>query len=357
MGYALILFFFVLCYHVLGLKKMEKPIYSEIYDFENLYQAAHETIRDKRYYPKELRFSNNLEENLIELQNMLIWHSYVPGNYYKFWVYDPKKRLICAPELKDRVIQTALCRVIERYINPRLDYDSYACIPEKGTLAAANRAALFANKYTYFLYLDIEHFFDNVPIFPLEEVYRKRFIDDSEIMWLLHTIFMNDCNGIGIKKGCRTSQLSANVYLNEIDHFIRHGLNVKAFVRYMDDSLIFSNSEEFLRECREKLSRFTKENYFLKYNNKSCIGKTSHGINFLGFKILPKYKVVRKNTLNRSAENFKAWQKGKIDDISFYRSTASRIGHCEGTSSYKWYCDYLLKALKFVLIDKDKVYN
>ena len=163
-------------------------------------------------------------------------------------------------------------------------------------MAAAYRAALFANKYTYFLYLDIEHFFDNVPIFPLEEVYRKRFIDDSEIMWLLHTIFMNDCNGIGIKKGCRTSQLSANVYLNEIDHFIRHGLNVKAFVRYMDDSLIFSNSEEFLRECREKLSRFTKENYFLKYNNKSCIGKTSHGINFLGFKILPKYKVVRKNT-------------------------------------------------------------
>lgn len=103
---------------------MDKPIYSEIYNYENLYQAAHETIRDKLYYPEELTFASNLEENLYELQNMLIWHTYTPGPYYKFWVYDPKKRLICAPELKDRIIQTALCRVIERYINPRLDYNS-----------------------------------------------------------------------------------------------------------------------------------------------------------------------------------------------------------------------------------------
>lgn len=334
------------------MEKVRKPVYSDVYDFENLYQAAKETVQDKRFYPDELKFTSNLEENLIELQNMLIWHTYQPGSYYKFWVYDPKKRLICAPELKDRIIQTALCRIIERYINPRLDYNSYACIPEKGTLAAANKAAIFANKYTYFLYLDIEHFFDSVPVLPLEKVYHNRFIDDAEIMWLLHTIFMNDCNGVGLKKGCRTSQLSANVYLNEIDHFIRHELKGKAFVRYMDDSLIFNNSVDFLKDCQEQLSEFIEKNYFLKYNKKSYIGETSHGFNFVGYKIFPKYKIIRKIALDRSSLNLKAWQNGKVDDISFYRSTASRVGHCEGTSSYKWYCEYLLKALKFALIDR-----
>ena len=354
MGYVLILFF-ILCHYISRrFGSMEKPIYSEIYNFENLYQAASETIRDKRYYPNELRFSHNLEENLIELQNMLIWHTYAPGAYFKFWVNDPKKRLICAPELKDRIIQIALCRVIECYINPRLDYDSYACIPKKGTLAAANRAALFANKYTYFLYLDIEHFFDNVPILLLEEVYHKRFIDDLEIMWLLHTIFMNDCNGVGIKKGCRTSQLSANVYLNEIDHFIRHKLKVKAYVRYMDDSLIFSNDIKYLKYCQFEIARFLEEKLFLKLNGKTFIDTTSQGFEFVGYRIFKDYKIVRKNALNRSLKRMKAWQIGKVDDLSFYRSAASRTGHCQGTASYKWYCDYLLKALKFALIDRQQ---
>ena len=330
---------------------MNKPKFSEVFDFENLYCAAHETIRDKKFYPDELRFTGKLEENLIELQNQLIWHTYTPGSYYEFWVYDPKKRLICAPELKDRVIHTAVCRVIEKYIEVRLDYDSYACRKNKGTLAAANRAAFYANKYSNFTYFDIKGFFDSIPILQLEEVYLKRFIDDSEIMWLLHTIFTKDCSGIGIKKGCRTSQLSANVYLNELDHFIRHALKVKAFVRYMDDFIIFSNDTDYLKYCWIEIAQFLEEKLFLKLNEKTFIGSTSQGFEFVGYRIFKDYKIVRKTALDRSAETLKSWKSGKVDDLSFYRSTASRVGHCQGTASYKWYCEYLLKALKFALID------
>lgn len=63
---------------------MDKPKFSEVFDFENLYRAAYETIRDKKFYPDELRFTGRLEENLIELQNQLIWHTYTPGSYYEF---------------------------------------------------------------------------------------------------------------------------------------------------------------------------------------------------------------------------------------------------------------------------------
>ena len=331
---------------------MDKPEYKDVYDFENLYQAAIETIQDKKLYPEELHFGNNLEDELIKIQNDLIWHTYTPGEYYYFYVYDPKERLICAPSLRDRVVQSALCRVLERYIEPRFDYDSYACRKEKGTLAAANRAALFAKNNTYFAYFDIKGFFDNIPVMPLEQVYLKRFVDDIEIMWLLHTIFMKDCNGVGIKKGCRTSQLSANVYLNELDHFIRHKLKAKCFVRNMDDFMIFSNDLNYLKSCVTQISNFLQDELFLQLNSKTHIGMTSQGFVFVGYMIHKDYKIVRKLVINRSATAMKAWQGGNMDDEKFYKSTASRVGYCQGTSSYKWYCEYLLKALKFALLDR-----
>ena len=333
---------------------MDKPEYKDVYDFENLYQAAIETIQDKKLYPEELHFGNNLEDELIKIQNDLIWHTYTPGEYCYFYVYDPKERLICAPSLRDRVVQSALCRVLERYIEPRFDYDSYACRKEKGTLAAANRAALFAKNNTYFAYFDIKGFFDNIPVMQLEQVYLKRFVDDIEIMWLLHTIFMKDCNGVGIKKGCRTSQLSANVYLNELDHFIRHKLKAKCFVRNMDDFMIFSNDLDYLKSCVTQISNFLQDELFLQLNSKTHIGMTSQGFVFVGYMIHKDYKIVRKLVLDRSSTAMKAWQAGKIEDEAFYKSTASRVGHCQGTSSYKWYCEFLLKALKFALIDRDK---
>ena len=333
---------------------MDKPEYKDVYDFENLYQAAIETIQDKKLYPEELHFGNNLEDELIKIQNDLIWHTYTPGEYCYFYVYDPKERLICAPSLRDRVVQSALCRVLERYIEPRFDYDSYACRKEKGTLAAANRAALFAKNNTYFAYFDIKGFFDNIPVMQLEQVYLKRFVDDIEIMWLLHTIFMKDCNGVGIKKGCRTSQLSANVYLNELDHFIRHKLKAKCFVRNMDDFMIFSNDLNYLKSCVTQISNFLQDELFLQLNSKTHIGMTSQGFVFVGYMIHKDYKIVRKLVLDRSSTAMKAWLAGKIEDEAFYKSTASRVGHCQGTSSYKWYCEFLLKALKFALIDRDK---
>lgn len=333
---------------------MDKPEYKDVYDFENLYQAAIETIQDKKLYPEELHFGNNLEDELIKIQNDLIWHTYTPGEYCYFYVYDPKERLICAPSLRDRVVQSALCRVLERYIEPRFDYDSYACRKEKGTLAAANRAALFAKNNTYYAYFDIKGFFDNIPVMQLEQVYLKRFVDDIEIMWLLHTIFMKDCNGVGIKKGCRTSQLSANVYLNELDLFIRHKLKAKCFVRNMDDFMIFSNDLNYLKSCVTQISNFLQDELFLQLNSKTHIGMTSQGFVFVGYMIHKDYKIVRKLVLDRSSTAMKAWQAGKIEDEAFYKSTASRVGHCQGTSSYKWYCEFLLKALKFALIDRDK---
>ena len=118
---------------------MNKPVYADVYDFENIYQAAKETISDKRFLPEELRFMARLEENLIDIQNQLIWHTYTPNDDYVFTVHDPKTRIINAPELKDRVVHSSLCRILEKYIDPRLDFDSYACREGKGNYDGLSR--------------------------------------------------------------------------------------------------------------------------------------------------------------------------------------------------------------------------
>ena len=325
---------------------MKKPDFEQIYDFENIYQSAKEVLNGKKFLPHELELSFNLEEVLINIQNNLIWRTYEPSPYSNFYVYDPKMRLISAPGLIDRINQTMLCRVLEPYIGPRLDFDSYACREGKGSLKAAERAAHFINRpdCNYYLYFDIKKFFESVPIFKLEETYRNFVTDDEGILWMLHKIFMNECNGVGLKKGCRTSQLSANIYLNELDFYLRHTLHCKHFLHYMDDYLIFDSDLKRLEELKYEIPEFLKS-LFLELNGKTRIGASAAGVCFVGYKIMPDYKIVKKMTMDRQKSDFKAWKNRIIDNEALYRKLASRYGHCQGTASYKWISEELLKVL------------
>ena len=325
---------------------MKKPDFEQVYDFENIYQSAKEVLCGKKFLPHELELSFNLEEVLINIQNNLIWRTYEPSPYSNFYVYDPKMRLISAPGLIDRINQTMICRVLEPYIDPRLDFDSYACREGKGSLKAAERVAHFINRpdCKYYLYFDIRKFFESVPIFKLEEVYRTFVTDDDGILWMLHKIFMNECNGVGLKKGCRTSQLSANIYLNELDFYLRHTLHCKHFLHYMDDYLVFDSDLKRLEELKYEIPEFLKI-LFLELNGKTRIGESAAGIGFVGYKIMSDYKIVKKVTMDRQKSDFKAWENGIISDEDLYRKLASRYGHCKGTASYKWISEELLKVL------------
>lgn len=325
---------------------MDKPRFEQVYDFENIYQSAKEVLCGKKFLPHELYLSYNLESVLINIQNNLIWHTYEPGPYSNFYVHDPKLRLISAPGLLDRIVQTMVCRVIEPYIDPRLDYDSYACRDGKGTLKAAERVAHFINcpDCKYYLYFDIKKFFESVPIFKLEEIYKNFVTDDKDILWLLHKIFMNECNGIGLKKGCRTSQLSANIYLNELDFHLRHSLHCEHFLHYMDDYLIFDSDLKRLEELKCEIPEFLKTLY-LGLNDKTRIGESAAGLCYVGYRIMPDYKLVKKITMDRQKNDVKAWHNGKITDDELYAKLASRYGHCQGTASYKWISEELLKIL------------
>lgn len=105
--------------------------YERIYDYEELYNSYLEARKNKRYRDDVLKYTDNLESNLIELQNELIWQTYKVGKYRPFFVYEPKKRLVMALNFKDRVAQWSVYRQLNPYYDRLFIGDSYACRKRK----------------------------------------------------------------------------------------------------------------------------------------------------------------------------------------------------------------------------------
>jgi len=325
--------------------------YSLIYDFENLYQAANLAAKEKRYKKSVMQFFYNLEENIIQLQNELMWKEYKLGNFYYFERYEPKRREIAALPFRDRVVQIALCNIIEPAFETLFIYDSYACRVNKGTIAAANRLSYFLGKPDAKKYLkcDVHKYFKSINIELLQELIKTKYVEDNDILWLINKILLHEYNNDGVKIGNRFSQLAANAYLSELDFYLKVKLQVKYYLRYMDDFIILSDSTEKLKNYLEMATAFLENALYLKLNDKTKIDYCRNGIDFVGYKIFPKNKIIKKQNMNKTRNVFKAWRDGKILDEKYLASIGSRCGHAKGTASYKFYMNVLLKSLQVAL--------
>ena len=325
--------------------------YSLIYDFENLYQSANIAAKEKRYRKAVLKFFDNLEENIIVLQNELIYKSYNLGTFYHFEKYEPKKREISALPSRDRVVQIALCNVIEPAFEKRFIYDTYACRVNKGSLPAANRLSYFLGKPdgTKYLKCDINKFFKSVDIEILQTLIRERYVEDENILWLINKILMHEYSNDGLKIGNRFSQLAANAFLAELDFYLKVKLQIPYYIRYMDDFIILSDSTSKLKNYLALIEDFLDSVLHLKLNDKTKIDLSRNGIDFVGYKIFPKNKIIKKQSMNRTRNVFNAWREGKVPDEKYLASIGSRCGHAKGTASYKFYMNILLKSLQIAV--------
>lgn len=328
---------------------MMDDIFEKICSFDNLLIAYKTVSSEHRYKAASLKFYNHLEENLIELQNELLWGLYKLGDFYTFVKYEPKRREINALPYRDRVVQSAICNIIEPEIQKTFIYDSYACIKEKGALKAANRISYFMGKRgaEYYLKCDITKYFYNVNLDIAYELY-KRHISDVRTLNLIFQILHKDNPEKGIKIGNRLSQLTANLYLNELDRFIKHELHIKYYVRYMDDFVLFGSKSE-LKYALRRISEFLKDVLFLQLNDKTTIDKSSRGVEFVGYKIYPKGKMIKKQTVYRVRRYVNKFIAGKVDAASFCRSMASICGHTVHTDNYMFYVRQLLKVIRHLL--------
>ena len=312
--------------------------------------------KEKRYKKSVLQFFYNLEKNIITLQNELLWKTYELGAYYYFEKYEPKLRKIVALPFRDRIVQIALCNIIEPAFEQRFIFDNYACRVNKGTHAAASRLSYFVGKpdVTKYLKCDVQKYFKSIDIIELQKLLAARYIQDDDILWLINKILLHEYENDGIKIGNRFSQLAANAYLAELDFYLKVKLQVPYYLRYMDDFILLSDSNAKLKNYLELIEKYLNEVLHIKLNDKTKIDYCRNGIDFVGYRIFPKNKIIKKQCMNRTRNIFKAWRAGKVTDEKYLASIGSRIGHAKGTASYQFYLNVLLKSLQ-VALNPDRI--
>jgi retron-type reverse transcriptase len=329
--------------------KRRGNLYPEITSWSNLILAARKAQKSKRFRDNVLSFNHNLESELIQIQRELETKTYQPGAYRTFEIYQPKARMISAAPYRDRIVHHALCNVIVPIIEKSFIPDSYANRLGFGSHKALRRCIKFARSSDYVLQCDIQKYFPTIDHKILKQKLRHylkcpdtlwlidKLIDNSNHQWPVIEYFPDD-NLItpverrrGLPIGNLTSQFFANVYLNGFDHFIKENLKAKKYLRYVDDFALFSDDLDFLESTRLALESYLAELRLKIHPIKSQIFRPQHGVNFLGFRILPEQVRVSRRTLSLGRRRLKILQgkyaEGKVTQQHLSQSIQSWSGH------------------------------
>ncbi len=288
-----------------------KNLYSKIISSENLLKSWKGFRKGKRGKIDVQEFERHLEDNLFTLYNELQTGTYRHSNYTSFYITDPKLRHIHKAKVRDRIVHHAIYRGLYPIFDKGFIYDSYSCRDKKGTHEAVERLENFARKvsrnYTgpcFALKCDIKKFFDSIDHKILFKIIRKKITDKKTLNLILEIISSysreRERETSGLPIGNLTSQLFANIYLSELDQFAKHILRIKSYLRYADDFIFLSRDRNELEELIPKIAVFLKNKLKLKLHpNKIIIRKLRQGIDFLGYVVLPHYRILRTKTKKR----------------------------------------------------------
>lgn len=319
-----------------------------LFSFSNLHRCYLKCRRSKRNTVNALRFEMNLEENLCRLERELKTRSYQPARSVCFVVKKPKFREVFAADFRDRVVHHVLVDYLERIFEPRFIFDSWACRAGKGAHNGVARLRKMARRVTangtrgaFFLQMDVKNYFGSIDKALLLNLLRRA-TSRSDVLWLAERIINSDCKrncvfkgnrglfallpphktlfnapaGRGLPIGNLTSQFFANVYLNEMDQFIKRGLKVKHYVRYVDDFILLSESAEELAAWRGQITDFLRRNLQLDVHpQKQRIAPVSDGMDFLGYIVRPGYMLARRRVVNNFKRELKRVEAASLSPL------------------------------------------
>lgn len=339
--------------------KTYNKLYSKLCSIENLELAFRKARKRKSSRPYVQEFEQNLQENLKELHCELSAETYRPLPLITFILRDPKTRKISVSDFRDRIVHHALCNVIEPIFEKRFIYDSYANRKGKGTSAALRRFHQFKRKTSkngskvdekfnnnyvcgYILKADVRHYFDAVDHKVLLNIISRK-IGDEKVMRLIGKILANHKTtqqGKGMPLGNLTSQFFANIYLNELDYYVKHSLKAKCYLRYVDDFVIFHESREALERYKEQINCFLQEKLRLELHpDKSKIKPLAKGLDFVGYRIFYYFTLLRKRNIKKIDSKLR-----EIEDLYknrlIYKETIDAIlngwfGYMNGSNTFK----------------------
>lgn len=281
---------------------------------ENLFEAWREFLNGKRNKADIREFSFKLADNIFSLHRELVNHTYNHGGYFSFNISDPKPRNIHKASVRDRLLHHAIYRVLYPYFDRRFIADSFSCRNKKGTHKAINRFRTFSYKVSknntktcWVLKGDIRKFFASINHEILINILKEYFSDKNTIRLLEKVIkSFSSGEGAGLPLGNLTSQLFANVYMNEFDQFMKHRIKVKHYIRYADDFVILSDDYDWLIGLIPKISIFLWNKLKLELPPGKIFIKTlSSGVDFLGWVNFCDHRVLRTATENRMFKRIK----------------------------------------------------
>jgi retron-type reverse transcriptase len=265
--------------------KRENHLIARIADPDNLRLAFWKARKGKEGKIEVLCFRKSLDKNLLLLRDELLSGNIDVGNYNYFTIHDPKERLICAATFRERVLHHAIMNVCHANFEKYQIFDSYASRMGKGTFAALERAKGFQQKYKWFLKLDVRKYFDSIDHEKLKIMLVNMFKDKALLNVFNHIIdSYKTATGKGLPIGNLTSQYFANHYLAFADHYLKEKLQATAYIRYMDDMVIWANNKDFLLRVGIKFQQFVKSELNLTLKP-FCLNSTEKGLPFLGFVI------------------------------------------------------------------------
>lgn len=306
-------------------------MFEKIISVENLLCAWDEFLKGKRNKPDVQEFSLHLMDNIFSLHRVLVNKTYIHGSYIAFNVSDPKPRVIHKAPVRDRLLHRAMYRVLYPYFDKKFMADSFSCRNSKGTHRAIQRFIVFSRKVSknnmkqcWILKCDVRKFFASIDHGILLSILQKHGID-NDVLWLCECVVRSfstegavpavgqgsasggeTTTGKGLPLGNLTSQLFANVYMNEFDRFAKHTLKAKYYVRYADDFVVFSRDKGELECMLSKMKKFLSARLKLLLHEDKIFMKTiGSGVDFLGWVHFPDHCVLRTTTKRRMMRRIK----------------------------------------------------
>ncbi|NJM43720.1 MAG: RNA-dependent DNA polymerase [Brachymonas sp.] len=326
--------------------------------FHHLFQSYQAAAKGKRGLPEVAHFELDLENHLLHIKEQLAQHKWAHKPYSSFEIHDPKRRLVSAAAFEDRVVHHALVRVIEPLFEAVFLPHSFANRKGKGTHRAIAKAKGHAQEQPFVLQCDLKQFFASVDHEILMHLLAQR-ISCERTLELAKNILQSG-NGIlherydmvhfegddlfaanrprGLPIGNLTSQFWANVLLYELDDFVVNQLGCDAYVRYVDDFLLFSNDKKqlwrFKTAIREKLASLR----LAMHEASSTVYPVKNGIPFLGMRVWPETVKLKSRNARAFESRLRKMQKavaaGQMSLAEVQTRIAGWVAHASQANSW-----------------------
>ena len=318
-------------------------LFEPILSRDNLRLAFYKAMRGKRDRADARLFAQNVDVNLVALASEVESGTIRLGDARQFTVFDPKERLITAPCFRERVLHHAIINVCEPVFENWLIFDTYACRHGKGRVAAVRRAAELSGRFGFFLKLDIRKYFNSIH----HEVLRTklaRVFKDRRLLRLFDAVIA--CNpaaaesGRGLPIGSLTSQHFANFYLGWLDRFVKERLRATAYLRYMDDMLIWGDSPRELQGMLSEITSFVSAELKLELKPQPYINRTTFGVDFLGCRIFRQHVTLSRRSRVRFKRRLAAietdFARGQITEAELQRRGDSLMAFTRAAETRSW---------------------